>query len=87
MNWITDYVRPKLNKLTSHQKPETPDNLWTKCPACEQMLFHRDLEDNFFVCPHCDHHLRLTALQRLKCLFNEDYTLISLPEVKQDPLS
>lgn len=86
MNWITDYVRPKLNKLTSQKKQESPDNLWTKCPSCEQMLFHRDLEDNLFVCPHCDHHLRMTAQQRLNQLFNGDYTLITLPEVKQDPL-
>ena len=86
MNWITDYVRPKLNKLTSQQKPETPDNLWTKCPACEQMLFHRDLDDNAFVCPHCEHHLRLNARQRLKYLFNGEYTSITLREVKQDPL-
>jgi acetyl-CoA carboxylase carboxyl transferase subunit beta len=86
MNWITDYVRPKLNKLTSQKKVETPDNLWTKCPSCEQMLFHRDLEDNLFVCPHCDHHLRLNAQQRLNYLFNGNYTPITLPEVKQDPL-
>lgn len=86
MNWITDYVRPKLNKLTSAKKIETPDNLWTKCPSCEQMLFHRDLEDSLFVCPHCDHHLRLTAQQRLSSLFNGEYTLITLPSVKQDPL-
>ena len=86
MNWITDYVRPKLNKLTSVKKTETPDNLWTKCPSCEQMLFHRDLEDSLFVCPHCDHHLRLTAQQRLSCLFNGEYTLITLRDVKQDPL-
>ncbi|MFN7662692.1 MAG: acetyl-CoA carboxylase, carboxyltransferase subunit beta [Alphaproteobacteria bacterium] len=86
MNWITDYVRPKLNKLTSQKKVETPDNLWTKCPSCEQMLFHRDLHDNLFVCPHCDHHLRLGAHQRLTYLFNDQYTLITLPQVKQDPL-
>lgn len=86
MNWITDYVRPKLNKLTSQQKNEAPDNLWTKCPSCEQLLFHRDLEDNLFVCPHCDHHLRITAQQRLNYLFNGDYTPLTLREVKQDPL-
>jgi acetyl-CoA carboxylase carboxyl transferase subunit beta len=86
MNWITDYVRPKLSKISSQKKSETPDNLWDKCPSCEQMLFHRDLEDNLYVCPHCDHHLRITAKQRLDFLFDGKYTEITLPEVKQDPL-
>jgi len=86
MNWITDYVRPKLSKLSSEKKTETPDNLWDKCPSCEQMLFHRDLEDNLYVCPHCDHHLRITAKQRLDFLFDGKYTETTLPAVKQDPL-
>lgn len=85
MNWITDYVRPKLGKIAP-KKTDTPDNLWDKCPSCEQMLFHRDLEDNLNVCPHCDHHLRISAKKRLDYLFEGAYTEITLPTVKQDPL-
>lgn len=85
MNWITDYVRPKLGKITS-KKSETPENLWNKCPSCEQMLFHRDLEDNLNVCPHCDYHLRISARKRLEYLFEGAYTETSLPSVKTDPL-
>ncbi len=87
MNWITDYVRPKLQKLTTETKPAVADNLWQKCPSCEQMLFHRDLVDNLSVCHYCNHHLRLNAYARLKLLFdNEEFTPITLPKVPLDPL-
>ena len=85
MNWITDYVRPKLEKMST-KKSDTPENLWNKCPSCEQMLFHRDLEDNLHVCPHCDHHLRVSGKKRLEFLFEGAFTEITLPSVKIDPL-
>ena len=66
MNWLTDFVRPKLRALVGK---EVPDNLWDKCPKCEQMIFHRDLEENLFVCRHCGHHMRLAAKKRLNLLF------------------
>ncbi len=85
MNWITNYVRPKLQALV--RKSEVPDNLWDKCPACEKMIFHRDLEANQRVCTHCGHHMRLSAKRRLELLFDDGaYTLIELPRTIQDPL-
>jgi acetyl-CoA carboxylase carboxyl transferase subunit beta len=85
MNWITNYVRPKLQALV--RKAEVPDNLWDKCPACERMIFHRDLEANHRVCTHCGHHLRLPAKRRLEMLFDDGaYTRIELPKTIQDPL-
>ena len=57
MSWLTNFVRPKIRALV--KKPETPDNLWDKCPACGQMIFHRELEANQRVCTHCGHHLRI----------------------------
>ncbi|MCB4379500.1 acetyl-CoA carboxylase carboxyl transferase subunit beta, partial [Synechococcus sp. MU1644] len=48
MNWITNYVRPRINSIFSRR--ETPDNLWTKCDECGTMLFHRELSDNLNVC-------------------------------------
>ncbi len=86
MNWITNYVRPKIRALVT-QKTEVPDNLWTKCPGCGAMLFHRDLEKHLQVCHHCGHHLRLQVDERLKLLFdNGRYTLHPLPNVPVDPL-
>ena len=85
MNWLTSFIRPKLRALVS--KKEIPDNLWTKCPSCEQLLFHKDLSENLRVCKHCGHHLRLSAKERLNLLFDKGlYTKIDLPKVKHDPL-
>lgn len=86
MNWITNFVRPKIRALVS-QKTEVPDNLWVKCPGCGAMLFHRDLEKNLQVCHHCGYHLKIDVDSRLKALFDQGrYTLHPLPAVPADPL-
>lgn len=86
MNWLTDYIRPRIRSIVGDQK-EVPDNLWTKCPSCEGMLFHRDLKDNLNVCYHCNHHLRITVKERLGYMFDEGkYEKIDLPKVPFDPL-
>ncbi len=84
MNWFTDIVRPKIQKTTPK---EIADNLWVKCPACNQMLFSKELKKSMYVCTSCGHHLRLYVDKRLKMLFdNEKYHEIILPEMIDDPL-
>ncbi len=85
MNWLTNFVRPKLRALVNRK--DVPENLWDKCPNCSQLIFHRELETNLFVCQHCNHHMRLSAVKRLETLFDDgDYTRIELPKVPADPL-
>ena len=85
MNWITNYVRPKIRALV--QSREVPDNLWEKCPACGAMIFHRELETNLRVCGHCGHHMRIGAGRRFEILFDEGkYSRIELPKAPVDPL-
>ena len=85
MNWITNYVRPTINSLFSRR--EVPDNLWTKCPECGTMLFHRELADNLNVCTNCGHHMPITARDRLKALFDGGvYSDVKVPEPVTDPL-
>jgi len=85
MNWLTNFIRPKIKALV--RKADVPENLWEKCPACTKMIFHRDLEANQRVCPHCGHHLRLRAKRRLELLFDDGaYTRIELPKTPADPL-
>jgi acetyl-CoA carboxylase carboxyl transferase subunit beta len=87
MNWLTNFVRPKIRALVTKDAKDVPDNLWQKCTACEQMIFHRELEANLRVCPHCGHHMRLDAKKRLATLFDDGaYTQIELPETVVDPL-
>jgi acetyl-CoA carboxylase carboxyl transferase subunit beta len=85
MSWLTEFVRPKIRTLLGRQ--EVPDNLWHQCPNCQQMIFHRELEAAKKVCPHCGHHMRATATDRLAWTFdNGAYTRIDLPKAVPDPL-
>ncbi|MFV2033544.1 MAG: acetyl-CoA carboxylase, carboxyltransferase subunit beta [Halocynthiibacter sp.] len=85
MNWITNYVRPTINSLFSRR--EVPDNLWTKCPECGTMLFHRELSENLNVCTGCDHHMALAPRARFSTLFDGGiFTEIEVPDVPADPL-
>jgi len=85
MSWLTNFVRPKIQALV--RKTEVPDNLWEKCPACAQMIFHRDLEANLRVCTHCGHHLRLSWRRRLELLLDDGkFERIELPKGEADPL-
>ncbi len=70
MNWLKNLVRPKLLDLVGANR-EGPDDPWRRCPRCGQMLFHRDVEKNLNVCQHCDHHMRMGAVERLTMLFDE----------------
>jgi acetyl-CoA carboxylase carboxyl transferase subunit beta len=84
MNWLTNYVLPKIRAFT---KKDVPDNLWKKCPGCEQMLFHRELAAGLEVCRHCGHHFRIGSQARFKLLFDEGvFEKIELPKVTADPL-
>ena len=85
MNWITNYVRPRINSLFSRR--EVPENLWTKCPECGTMLFHRELADNLQVCMNCGHHLPITPRDRFASLFdNGIFKEVPVPEPITDPL-
>ncbi|MFQ5984291.1 MAG: acetyl-CoA carboxylase, carboxyltransferase subunit beta [Alphaproteobacteria bacterium] len=85
MNWLTNFVRPKIRAFV--KKPGIPDNLWEKCPECEQMIFRRDLDANQYVCPHCGWHFRIDPKGRLQALFDDGaYQRIELPKAPQDPL-
>jgi acetyl-CoA carboxylase carboxyl transferase subunit beta len=85
MSWLTEFVRPRIRTLLGQR--EVPDNLWSQCPACQQMVFTKELEKNLRVCMHCGHHMRGTALERLAWTFDEAaFTRIELPKVPADPL-
>ncbi len=85
MNWLTNKVLPKINVFG--RKKDGSENLWLKCPACGQMVFHRELEESLHVCPHCDHHMRIGPDQRFAYLFDQaDCDMLELPNGMTDPL-
>jgi len=84
MNWISNVVRPKIR---SFLRRETPENLWIKCPETGQLVFYKDVEANQFVIPSSNYHMRISAPQRLKAMFDGgEFEDVALPEVALDPL-
>ncbi|GHD17147.1 acetyl-CoA carboxylase, carboxyltransferase subunit beta [Tianweitania populi] len=85
MNWITNYVRPKINSMLGRR--DMPENLWIKDPDSGEMIFHKDLEENQFVVPSSGHHMKIKGKERLRFLFDEGhYDTLENPKVAVDPL-
>ncbi|HEX8486226.1 acetyl-CoA carboxylase, carboxyltransferase subunit beta [Sphingomonas sp.] len=83
MSWLNS-VR---NALPFVSKRETPENLWHKCKGCGQMVFTKELEENAFVCPKCDHHDRIGPNERFRQLLDPGSTVIvAAAKVPEDPL-
>lgn len=53
------------------RKKDMPGGLWTKCPSCEEMIFSKELSENFHVCPKCAHHLTCTVDDRVRYTLDE----------------
>src|SRR4051812_38469463 len=87
MNWISNFVRPRVKGLMGKPAAATPDNLWRKCTGCGEMVFHRDLIAAQNVCPQCGHHMRIGAKDRFAAIFDDGAADI-LPnvDVPADPL-
>jgi acetyl-CoA carboxylase carboxyl transferase subunit beta len=88
MNWITNFVRPRIKGLMGKDRGnDTPDNLWKKCPSCGEMIFHRDLLANLQVCTACGHHMRIGPAERFAHTFDAgSFSELTPPTVPADPL-
>jgi acetyl-CoA carboxylase carboxyl transferase subunit beta len=85
MNWIQNFVRPKIRSLVTKSN-DIPDDVWQKCVACQRILHETKFTENLFVCPTCDHHGRMGAKDRCASILDEGYTFLDMPDVPQDPL-
>ena len=86
MNWLTNFVKPKLSALV--KRKNVPENLWQNCPSCGNMIYHKDLKENLRVCNTCNHHFRMSADDRIELLFSKDETQeIELDKISDDPLN
>jgi acetyl-CoA carboxylase carboxyl transferase subunit beta len=86
MNWLTNFVKPKLSALV--KRKDVPENLWQNCPSCGIMIHHKDLKENLRVCNTCDHHFRMSADDRIELLFSKEETQeIELSKISDDPLN
>ena len=86
MNWLTRLI-PTIGINTATKKSKVPDGLWISCPSCESTLYKPELEKSLYVCPKCDHHLRIGARVRLEqFLDNAVYKEIAADLKSKDPL-
>jgi len=86
MNWLTRLI-PTIGINTATKKSKVPDGLWISCPSCESTLYKPELEKSLYVCPKCDHHLRIGARIRLEqFLDNAVYKEIAADLKSKDPL-
>ena len=72
MSWLTKLLPPKINRDSKNGKSTVPEGLWSKCAACEAVLYHTDLESNLQVCPKCSHHNAISARVRLDTLLDPE---------------
>lgn len=85
MNWLTNYVRPKIKSILGRR--DIPENMWLQDPASGEMVYRKDVEENQFVIPHSGFHMKISPQQRLKYFFDEGkYELLPSPVVAEDPL-
>ena len=85
MNWLTNFVKPKLSSLVKRRS--VPDKLWNNCVSCGNMIHHKDLKENLYVCVNCNHHFRMSAEDRIKLFFKDgDYSEIIPDKISDDPL-
>ncbi len=72
MSWFQKILPPKIKRRALTDKKSMPEGLWSKCPACNEVLYRADLESNLEVCPKCGHHHRIGARKRLAMLLDEE---------------
>lgn len=73
MSWLKKLIPSRIRK--NAKKKGVPEGLWIKCPQCHAVLYHADVERNLFVCPKCNHHMRLSARQRLEIFLDSDHQI------------
>ena len=86
MAWFKKTKKPIAAK-TKEKASRVPEGLWVKCPDCAQAIYNKDLATNLNVCPKCAHHFRIGAAERLRTLFDGEWTEYDKDLMSTDPLS
>jgi len=87
LNWITKFLKPKIESLFKKKSAESDQVLWTTC-ECKNLIYKEDLQKNFNCCPKCGAHHKLSCKERFQIFFdNKEYQLIDTPRPKDDPIN
>src|SRR5205809_72325 len=68
MAWFRKEKKPKE---AVEKSVAIPEGLWIKCDVCKEIVYRKEVEQNFNVCPKCGYHFRLTARERFEFLFDD----------------
>jgi acetyl-CoA carboxylase carboxyl transferase subunit beta len=83
MSW---FLRSKKNIEQTEQR-DIPDGLFVKCPSCNDMIYRKQFEEQFYTCNKCDHHFRITVKEYVDILFDEgSFTETDINVTSTDPL-
>jgi acetyl-CoA carboxylase carboxyl transferase subunit beta len=87
LNWITKFIKPKIESLFKKKTSDSDQVLWTTC-ECKNLIYKEDLQKNFNCCPKCGSHHKLSCAERFKIFFDDkEYKLIDTPQPKDDPIN
>jgi len=87
MGWFEGVKSPKL-KSSKKTSTNTPSGLWKKCTSCGEILQTNKLKETFEVCPYCDHHFRLNAIDRVNLITDKNtFSLKGKSLTTKDPLN
>ena len=85
MAWFKKTRKPIA--AATDKASRVPEGLWVKCPGCSQIIYNKDLAANLSVCPKCAHHFKLSAAERLRALFDDDWIEHDRNLTSTDPLN
>jgi acetyl-CoA carboxylase carboxyl transferase subunit beta len=87
MTWFKREKKPIENPTPVEERRVRTEGMWTKCSSCRAIIWKKDLEANWEVCPKCDHHFRLGSRRRLEMLLDDEvYTEFDADLASNDPL-
>ncbi|MEJ2525316.1 MAG: acetyl-CoA carboxylase carboxyl transferase subunit beta, partial [Desulfuromonadales bacterium] len=70
MAWFKKSKAPIAASVET-KKVQMPEGLWTKCKNCEEIIYSKEIERNFNVCPKCDYHFRISARERIALVIDD----------------
>jgi acetyl-CoA carboxylase carboxyl transferase subunit beta len=85
MAWFTRQ-KPSVQTSEGQEKAVRTEGLWQKCDGCRQIIWRKNLEENFFCCPRCGFHFKIDARTRLNMLFDGPWEEFDANLVSTDPL-
>ena len=72
MNWFDKILPPKIKTVSVLGRKGVPEGVWEKCTSCQAVLYSVELSKSLYVCPKCDHHMRINASQRIDSVLDND---------------